>query len=288
MDAAGYDNLQTYKLTVRLAESENTAIKRAFFNGIEATIDGDQITAVMPTNTDLTEVDIELYTDRSENITGISDFWYWGDSDDEPADKRIPGLKYWFNNTDQYGPNHTPLDISKGKQIVVEAENGDTQTYVLSATVETNSTEAKMNKIYIKGDGQEIEGTISGNTITFTVPYMTLNVNDWTIYATTNSAATAMYGARRLLLTRPNSDRCSQRCYHLWANAGLTTTGGFHDNIPGDPNGSMSISVANAISAVNMNDQAYRQNYTVVVKLEKPVTQKDVTVSRFEMSIQKD
>ena len=37
---------------------------------------------------------------------------------------------------------------------------------------------------------------------------------------------------------------------------------------------------------MNMNDQAYRQNYTVVVKLEKPVTQKDVTVSRFEMSIQ--
>ena len=65
---------------------------------------------------------------------------------------------------------------------------------MLSATVETNSTEAKMNKIYIKGDGQEIEGTISGNTITFTVPYMTLNVKGWTIYATTNSAATAMYG----------------------------------------------------------------------------------------------
>ena len=60
MDAAGYDDLQTYTLTVRLAESENTAIKRAFFNGIEATIDGDQITAVMPTNTDLTEVEVEL------------------------------------------------------------------------------------------------------------------------------------------------------------------------------------------------------------------------------------
>ena len=281
MDAAGYDNLQTYKLTVRLAESENTAIKRAFFNGIEATIDGDQITAVMPTNTDLTEVDIELYTDRSENITGISDFWYWGDSDDEPADKRIPGLKYWFNNTDQYGPNHTPLDISKGKQIVVEAENGDTQTYVLSATVETNSTEAKMNKIYIKGDGQEIEGTISGNTITFTVPYMTLNVKDWTIYATTNSAATAMYGKGG------TEDRNSTGVRNGVTTLGnLTTAGGFQTDIPGNPNVSMSISVANAISAVNMNDQAYRQNYTVVVKLEKPVTQKDVTVSRFEMSIQ--
>ena len=294
MDAAGYDNLQTYKLTVRLAESENTAIKRAFFNGIEATIDGDQITAVMPTNTDLTEVDIELYTDRSENITGISDFWYWGDSDDEPADKRIPGLKYWFNNTDQYGPNHTPLDISKGKQVVVEAENGDTQTYVLSATVETNSTEAKMNKIYIKDNGQEIEGTISGNTITFTVPYMTLNVNDWTIYATTNSAATAMYDGATAPANKNDTNRND-----IAVRNGVTTLGdlynesdttvnSFNDNIPGDPNGSMSISVANAISAVNMNDQAYRQNYTVVVKLEKPVTQKDVTVSRFEMSIQND
>ena len=60
VDAAGYDDLQTYTLTVRLAESENTAIKRAFFNGVEATIDGDKITAVLPTKTDLKDVDIEV------------------------------------------------------------------------------------------------------------------------------------------------------------------------------------------------------------------------------------
>ena len=281
MDAAGYDDLQTYDLVVRLAESENTAIKRAFFNGIEATIDGDQITAVMPTNTDLKKVNVEVYTDSSENISDISDFYYWADGY-TPADKLIPGLKAWFSDTsDPHDANQDSLDISKGKQIVVEAENGDTQTYVLSATVETNSTEAKMNKIYIKGNGQEIEGTISGNTITFTVPYMTLNVKDWTIYATTNSAATAMYGKGG------TEDRNSTGVRNGVTTLGnLTANGGFQADIPGDPKGSMSISVANAISAVNMNDQAYRQNYTVVVKLEKPVTQKDVTVSRFEMSIQ--
>ena len=281
MDAAGYDNLQTYKLTVRLAESENTAIKRAFFNGIEATIDGDQITAVMPTNTDLKNVKIDLYTDENENVTVVNDFWYYRDIDASAPDKKIDGLKYWFSNITPHDGTQDSLDISKGKQVVVEAENGDTQTYVLSATVETNSTEAKMNKIYIKGNGQEIEGTISGNTITFTVPYMTLNVNDWTIYATTNSAATAMYGAGG------TDGRNSTGVRNGVTTLGnLTANGGFQTNIPGDPNGSMSISVANAISAVNMNDQAYRQNYTVVVKLEKPVTQKDVTVSRFEMSIQ--
>ena len=281
MDAAGYDDLQTYDLVVRLAESENTAIKRAFFNGIEATIDGDQITAVMPTNTDLKNVKIDLYTDASENVTVVNDFWYYANIDASAPDKKIDGLKYWFSNIAPHDGIQDSLDISKGKQVVVEAENGDTQTYVLSATVETNSTEAKMNKIYIKGNGQEIEGTISGNTITFTVPYMTLNVKDWTIYATTNSAATAMYGKGG------TEDRNSTAVRNGVTTLGnLTTTGGFQNDIPGDPNDSMSISVANAISAVNMNDQAYRQNYTVVVKLEKPVTQKDVTVSRFEMSIQ--
>ena len=295
MDAAGYDNLQTYKLTVRLAESENTAIKRAFFNGIEATIDGDQITAVMPTNTDLKNVKIDLYTDENENVTVVNDFWWYRNIDTSAPDKKIDGLKYWFSDTSEpHDGTQDSLDISKGKQVVVEAENGDTQTYVLSATVETNSTEAKMNKIYIKGNGQEIEGAISGNTITFTVPYMTLNVNDWTIYATTNSAATAMYDGATAPANKNDTNRND-----IAVRNGVTTLGdlynesdttvnSFNDNIPGDPNGSMSISVANAISAVNMNDQAYRQNYTVVVKLEKPVTQKDVTVSRFEMSIQND
>ena len=295
MDAAGYDDLQTYKLTVRLAESENTAIKRAFFNGIEATIDGDQITAVMPTNTDLKNVKIDLYTDENENVTVVNDFWYYANIDASAPDKKIDGLKYWFSDTSEpHDGTQDSLDISKGKQVVVEAENGDTQTYVLSATVETNSTEAKMNKIYIKGNGQEIEGTISGNTITFTVPYMTLNVKDWTIYATTNSAATAMYNGAIAPANKNDTNRND-----IAVRNGVTTLGdlynesdttvnSFNDNIPGDPNGSMSISVANAISAVNMNDQAYRQNYTVVVKLEKPVTQKDVTVSRFEMSIQND
>ena len=284
MDAAGYDDLQTYDLVVRLAESENTAIKRAFFNGIEATIDGDQITAVMPTNTDLRNVKIDLYTDENENVTVVNDFWWYRNIDTSAPDKKIDGLKYWFSDTSEpHDGIQDSLDISKGKQVVVEAENGDTQTYVLSATVETNSTEAKMNKIYIKGNGQEIEGTISGNTITFTVPYMTLNVKDWTIYATTNSAATAMYGAGG------TDGRNSTGVRNGVTTLGnLTTNGGFQTDIPGDPNGPMSISVANAISAVNMNDQAYRQNYTVVVKLEKPVTQKDVTVSRFEMSIQND
>ena len=296
MDAAGYDNLQTYKLTVRLAESENTAIKRAFFNGIEATIDGDQITAVMPTKTNLEEVKIDLYTDINDDIGDISVSGASFVSDTVNDGNAINGMKHWVSSTDAYWNNGVPegIDISKGKQVVVEAENGDTQTYVLSATVETNSTEAKMNKIYIKDNGQEIEGTISGNTITFTVPYMTLNVNDWTIYATTNSAATAMYDGATAPANKNDTNRND-----IAVRNGVTTLGdlynesdttvnSFNDNIPGDPNGSMSISVANAISAVNMNDQAYRQNYTVVVKLEKPVTQKDVTVSRFEMSIQND
>ena len=280
MDAAGYDDLQTYDLVVRLAESENTAIKRAFFNGIEATIDGDQITAVMPTKTNLKEVKIDLYTDINDDIGDISVSGANFVSDTANDGNAINGMKHWVSSTDAYWNNGLPegIDISKGKQVVVEAENGDTQTYVLSATVETNSTEAKMNKIYIKGDGQEIEGTISGNTITFTVPYMTLNVKDWTIYATTNSAATAMYGKGG------TEDRNSTAVRN-----GVTTLGNlstaYNSNIDGT---TMNITVANAISAVNMNDQAYRQNYTVVVKLEKPVTQKDVTVSRFEMSIQND
>ena len=270
VDAAGYDELQTYTLTVRLAESENTAIKRAFFNGVEATIDGDKITAVLPSKTDLKDVDIEVYTDPDDNIKSISNFIRYADY----AGTNLEGLECWFSDTNNNGGAQEGLNISKNKQIVVTAENGDTQTYVLSATVETNSTAAEMTKIYIKGDGQQVEGSITGNTITFTVPYMTLNVGDWTVFATTNGAANAMY-------------KTAGTVNNVGVRNGGTTLGDLSTTFNGNiPSVSKNISVENAISAVNLNDAAYRQDYKVVVQLKDPVVNKDVTVSHFEMSIQ--
>ena len=268
VDAAGYGNLQTYKLTVRLAEEETTAIKRAFFNGVEATIDGDKITAVLPTKngsvaTDLTKVKVELLTEETSEIDSVSDFL-----DAHDSMQTISGMKLWVSDTDKRTNNVDPIDISKGKQIVVTAENGDTQTYVLSATVETNSTAAEMTKIYIKGDGQQVEGSITGNTITFTVPYLTVNVGNWKVYATTNANAFAMYGTSTV-------------------RNGVTTLSQidnkFSANISSDAKNITS--GEKAISAVNMNDDDYRTDYKVVVKLADALTGK-VSVSKFEMSVQ--
>ena len=266
VDAAGYPNLQTYTLTVRLAEEETTAIKRAFFNGVEATIDGDKITAVLPTKngsvaTDLENVKIELWTEETSEIVSVSDFL-----DAHDSMQTISGMKLWVSDTDKRTNNVDPIDISKGKQIVVTAENGDTQTYVLSATVETTAAAANMTKIYIKGDGQQVEGSITGNTITFTVPYLTLNAGSWKVYATPNAYANAMYGSAHV-------------------QNGVTSltdlNAAFNTDIP--ENGG--ISVENAISAVNMNDDDYRTDYKVVVKLDDALTGK-VSVSKFELSVQ--
>ena len=270
VDAAGYPNLQTYTLTVRLAEEETTAIKRAFCNGVEATIDGDKITAVLPTKngnvaTDLEKVKIELYTDPNSKIETISNF-------EIRATSSISGLQEWYSETNNDLNNQETLDISKGKQIVVTAENGDTQTYVLSATVETNSTAAEMTKIYIKGDGQQVEGSITGNTITFTVPYMTLNVGEWTVFATTNGAANAMY-------------KTAGTVNNVGVRNGGTTLERLDPSFDAIIPENGGISVENAISAVNMNDDDYRTDYKVVVKLDDALTGK-VSVSKFEMSVQ--
>ena len=266
VDAAGYDDLQTYKLTVRLAEEETTAIKRAFFNGVEATIDGDKITAVLPTKngsvaTDLTKVKVELLTEETSEIDSVSDFL-----DAHDSMQTISGMKLWVSDTDKRTNNVDPIDVSKGKQIVVTAENGDTQTYVLSATVETTAAAAEMTKIYIKGDGQQVEGSITGNTITFTVPYLTLNAGSWKVYATPNAYANAMYGT-----TPVQNGVTSLTDLDADFNTVIPENGG--------------ISVENAISAVNMNDDDYRTDYKVVVKLDDALTGK-VSVSKFEMSIQ--
>ena len=268
IDCKGYEKLQTYELTIKLGEANDTGIVAAYFNDNEATIDGNEITANLPMRdeqnapTDLDHVEVVLYTNASADVKTVTGF-----KDGNPSD--IPGTDKWVVNSAD-----GTTSIRDGKQVVVTAEDGSTQTYNLTATIEQNTTSAALTGIYITdADGSyQAKGNISGNTITFEVPYMTLSVKDWKVYATANSAANVI-GAR----TAGNA---------FVVQNGITTMNnlGFTNNIT-VPTGTQSVS--KAISAVNMNDNDYFQDYDVVVKL-LPAKTNGITLTKFQMSIQND
>ncbi len=269
--AAGYKDLQKYTLHVSVEEESTTAIQSVWINDREATQDGYTYTANLPQQaedgkaTDLDAVTIRIYTEKSAAIQSISGFYKSPDTYND-----IPGTTMWVSDTDNSDNWGTPdkVSISKGLQVVVKAENGDTQTYTLNATIETNTDRAAIETIYITDpDGTtQAQGDIVGNTITFTVPYMTLRVDDWKVYAYTNASADAVYSNGTQVVRN-----------------GVTTMSDLNAAFSGDM-AKTGANAAKAIKAENMNDAHYFQEYDIVVKLGDVST--DKTLSKFEMSIQ--
>ena len=274
VDCKGYEKLQKYDLTIKLGEDNNTGITAAYFNDNEATIDGNEITANLPmrdesnNNTDLDKVKVVLYTDTAAAVKSVTGFNKENSSDIDGTDK-------WVVNS---GDGTT--SIRNGKQVVVTAEDGTTQTYNLSATIEQNTTDAKLTGIYITDGSYQAKGNIVGNTIFFEVPYLTINVNNWKIYATANSAANvvadrANYGTAKVV--RSGITTMSELGFAGTLDTTVRTTA---------VNDGTNVQMA-AISAVNMNDNDYFQDYNIVVNLATPVTN-GTTLTKFQMSIQND
>ena len=73
LDCAGYDSIQSYELTVKLEAQTNTAIERVQINEQLLTeVEGNNIYVSVPSDTDLTSVDVVLFTDPS--VKSVSGF----------------------------------------------------------------------------------------------------------------------------------------------------------------------------------------------------------------------
>ena len=275
LDCKGYSKLQEYNLVIKLGQDDSTAIKRAFFNDVEADIDGSEITANLPMQdvndqpTDLSKVEVVLYTDTADKIDSITGF--------TKTNSDIDGMDKWIVNA-----NPAVTNIRNGKLIVVTAEDKDVvQTYNLTATIEQNTTTANLTGIYIAGDGYKAEGNIVGNTIYFDVPYMTLKVDDWKIYATANSSANVIYkrtATSGTVVRNGVTDMGDLGFNAILDTDRIETT----DNLPDADSANL---IHKVISAVNMNDNGYYNDYNIVVNLIKPV-ENGRTLSNFEISIQ--
>ena len=149
-------------------EGSDTTIDAFTANGETGTVNGANLTATVSKNTqDMTKVTLKVngpiaYTDGTPTISVV---------DGTPA------------NFNEKGEATLTVDCSKGAvRLVVVSGDGEHQTYynltVTKAEGENNNpqiTSAKMTITDDNGEEKEYTASISGLTITFTVPYSTEN-----------------------------------------------------------------------------------------------------------------
>ena len=213
MDAAGYKGLQSYNLVVTLEESTNTAIERVQMNEQLLTeVEGTDISVSVPYDTDLAKVGVVLFT--KPDVKSISGFERaWSNKDDAvygPNTLTDDGYVVWVaddgNASSRYtydkttgkitDVDHKTFNMTKGLIVTVTSEAGTTQQYTLRAKPEENRTVAQLKGLILQDPetGKNYEGNIVDHKVVFDkIPYMTIDVKEWKVFAKTNDAATAKY-----------------------------------------------------------------------------------------------
>ena len=221
---------QTYDLVVELEKSDNTAITAARLDNTEAAIDGNKISAVLPVSKD---------TNTATNLEQVAVYL----TVDATAEKVvIGGVKATENSAGNWSAT---VNLTKPVIVTVTAEDNSTQQYELSATIANEVKDASITAMWMTNGTTKVEGVVSGNTITLTVPYMTTSVAGWKVYFTPSN------GAKVLNLN------------------GNDIVNGAHTgndlNLTGTTTNASGISTT--VKAVNKADQNVFKQYNVVVKL---------------------
>ena len=150
------------------------------------------------------------------------------------------------------------VDVSKQQIVDVVAEDGTKQTYTLNVTTDTNTTDATITAIWIKdgsGNTYKADVTTTEDDLLVKVPFMTTNVDDWTIFVTPSSHAYVTYVGY------------GGKTYQL-VNGETTLE---------DVNKSKSLDTIDAdgtwkltVTANNKNNAEIKKNYTLTIDLESP------------------
>lgn len=162
----------TYNLKVVVTPKSDCDISYAQIGTEIAAINNNKISAVMVTGYDVKAVpanDIIIRVPVGANLTGDITW-------DAPT----------TTATYKEYKNSGSVDLSVAKSIVVTAEDGKTaKKYLISAS---NSTPDKLSTTLtafsLMNGTTEYKGSISGDKITVTVPYMTKSLQTWKVYAT--------------------------------------------------------------------------------------------------------
>ena len=243
--------VQVYNLVLQLEKSDNTAITHVQMDKTIGEVEGDTITAELPVNigsgtntpTDLTYVDVTLYTDTTVSNIVVNGKNPTSHTEDAVAQE----IAWYFEN----------VDLDAERIVTVYAEDNSTQQYKISATIATNQSDASITGFHmVSRSGTEADVEFTGsNEITVTVPYMTFGVQNWKVYATPSSGAKVQVGDNNSWYDVINGVHTGADIVGLGRNIA---------------NGSDSLK-AN-FRAVNKNNESIWKEYTVIVKLGTPAS----------------
>ena len=238
--------VQTYKLKVQLEKSNNTDITYAKVNNTLADVDTDAATikAEVPSVDNIGAATVVLKTAASVQSVTIENV--------TPSGKNkvtADGVTTW---------TFTNVNLSKSKIVDVVAEDGTKKQYTLSASTVSNTTDASISAIWIKdgsGNTYKADVTASEDDVAVKVPYMTTNVDDWTIFVTPASYTYVTYdGANQLV----NGETTLKQ-----VNGGDSL-----GKITDPDKDTWKISV----TANNKNTATIKKNYTLTISLEDAKT----------------
>ena len=263
---------QHYRLIVQPEKDLDTTITYARMDRTNATIDGLNISAVLPTyigdgttgdnrtQTKLEKVSLTLYTEEFvSKVYAAGKAMKSTGSEDEFNGTTVDG-KVWVSDT--------TVDLSKGPISVVVYAEDETKstTYTVSATKAERADDATLESFYlVDKDGNSHGGVVTGKTLTIEVPYMTFDMSDWTVLFRTSSNAKLQWDKYDLVSG-----------VHKAGNIGLGT-------VLDGPDDKNTITVR----AIDKNDSNINEDYTINVKLESEVARGD-TIQNLRFTAQLD
>ena len=246
---------QFYRLIVQPEKDLDTTITYARMDRTNADIDPDAltITGLLPekvnntTPTYLDKVQLTLYT--TDTVSKV----YAAGEEMAPITTDLTasapeGEKMW----------QWTVDLSKGPiSVVVFAEDTDkSTTYTVSADFAPRADDATLESFYlVDKDGNSHGGVVTGKTLTIEVPYMTFNVDDWTVLFRTSSNAKLQTSIGNDIVSGVHS------AADLGGLAGEIST----------PTTVKSVTVR----AIDKNDSDIYEDYKINVKLESEVARGD-------------
>ena len=270
---------QEYTLKVTMEKSSSTAIQSIMVNNTvvdEDALSADPISVELPTtwynedgtptdqpeDTHLTSVKVAITTDATVSGVTLAGETQTGD------DGELNGAKTTRTWT------FTGVDLSKEQTISVFAQDGTTmaQTGIVASYADSVSS-AVLTAFSLKDDeGNTYGGNIVGNTITVEVPYMTTELNGWTMFATPSAQAKAV--AAYSFDTEPGANGSIYYVLKNPVDVINGTTGvsdlGYIDVAAATD--TKAVAFEGRIQAVSKTDNTVNSTYTVQIILKKAQT----------------
>ncbi|WP_347129267.1 DUF6242 domain-containing protein, partial [Neglectibacter timonensis] len=186
---------QVYTLKVIKAKAGDKDITYAEIDSEIATISGNKISVEVPAAATLTDLPVIFRTATSVaaiTLSGGSTTSAMTIVKDGAATSEYQQWK--GSNSDS--SNDNKINLTKPVAVTVKAADGSLKQYTLTVTKASEVNEAKASAMWLKDGETQYEGKISGNNVTFKVPYMTKSddFKGWNVYITPSSNAKAYQG----------------------------------------------------------------------------------------------